>query len=119
MERNVDKARALRIAWLRLALGMFQRFGAVFSAVLFIKTGINQWSLGSVVGTGVITTVSIILFGAEPFGVLRKYTENEPSTQDPPMLQRTEDPAASQSRTLIAEPVEKLAHEGRGKKHAV
>ena len=77
MKPNVDKVATLRIAQLRFTLGMLQMFGAVFSVVLLIKTGVNQWSLGSVVGTGVITTISIVLFGAKPFGVLRKRMENK------------------------------------------
>jgi hypothetical protein len=69
VERNTQ---TVRLAWLRFTLGMLQMFGAVVAAVLLFQTGVNQWSLGTIVGTGLITTASIILFGARPFGILRK-----------------------------------------------
>ena len=72
MEQNVNIQRTLRLAWLRLALGMLQVFGVMFSVALLVKTGISEWSLGSVIGTGLITTISITLFGAKPFGILKR-----------------------------------------------
>lgn len=72
MERMTNQARTLRLAWLRLTLGVLQMFGAIFAAIMVMRTGISVWSLGAAVGTGVITTISIILFGKKPFGILRQ-----------------------------------------------
>jgi hypothetical protein len=85
MEQNETTRRTLRLAWLRFVLGMLQMFGAMFSVVLLVKTGINEWSLGSVIGTGVITTISVILFGAKPFGILRRLdsTDGAPHQKTP------------------------------------
>lgn len=71
MDLTESQKRTVRAAALRFALRMLQMFGALFTLILFAKTGINPWSLGSAVGTGVITTIDIILFGKEPFGILR------------------------------------------------
>jgi hypothetical protein len=38
--------------------------GASAGAVLLAVTGITPWTLGVVLGTGVLTTVSVLLFGA-------------------------------------------------------
>ncbi len=85
VEHNVNTRRTLRLAWLRLFLGMLQIFGVVFSVVLLFKTGISEWSLGAVIGTGLITTISVILFGAKPFGILRREdsTEGAPRPKSP------------------------------------
>lgn len=37
-------------------------FGVVFSLTLALKTGVNAMSLASVIGTGVLTGVSRLLF---------------------------------------------------------
>jgi len=50
----------------RLILGMMQIFGAVLSLTLLVKTGFNSISLASVVVTGLLTTVSVLLFGGRP-----------------------------------------------------
>ena len=52
-------------ASLRLALGFSQMFGAVFSATLLIETGMTPLALLAVTATGVVTIVSILLFGAK------------------------------------------------------
>ncbi len=52
-----------RWALLRLALGTAQVFGASASIVLLFLTGVNAWSLITVVLTCVFTTVSVLLFG--------------------------------------------------------
>lgn len=72
MELTPNEKRTILFAVLRFALGMLQMFGVLFSVILIAKTGINAWTLGAVVGTGVITTISVILFGKEPFGILRR-----------------------------------------------
>lgn len=85
MEHNLKTRRTLRLAWLRLILGILQIFGVTFSVVLLFKTGISEWSLGSAIGTGLITTISVILFGTKPFGILRRRdsTEGAPHLKSP------------------------------------
>jgi hypothetical protein len=51
-------------ASVRLALGFLQMFGAVFSVTLLFQTGVTAHTLLAVAITGVLTTVSILLFGA-------------------------------------------------------
>ena len=41
---------------------MAQMFGAVFSLVLVFKLGVTVFSLSSVVATGLLTGVSMVLF---------------------------------------------------------
>jgi hypothetical protein len=48
----------------RLILGLLQMAGAVFSWVLIWKTGIGKASVAAVVGTCLLTTVSVLLFGS-------------------------------------------------------
>ena len=66
-----------RWALVRLILGFLQMFGAVFSMVLVILLGVVPWSLASLIATGLVTTASIILFGKQPFGIIRKRMENK------------------------------------------
>lgn len=47
---------------LRFALGMAQMFGAVFSLTLIVETGVNAWSLASIIGTGLLTGASRLIF---------------------------------------------------------
>lgn len=56
-------------------------FGVMFSVVLLVKRGISEWSLGSVIGTGLITTISIILFGAKPFRILKRQDSRDEARQ--------------------------------------
>jgi hypothetical protein len=53
-----------RWAWVRLVLGLAQMFGAVFSVTLLVRTGVTAVALIAVALTGVLTTVSVLLFGA-------------------------------------------------------
>lgn len=46
----------------RFALGMAQMFGVFTSVILLVETGVNDLSLGSVIGTGLLTTLSRLLF---------------------------------------------------------
>lgn len=46
----------------RFTLGMAQMFGAVVSLTLFVETGVNALSLAALVGTGILTGVSLLLF---------------------------------------------------------
>ncbi len=57
-----------RWAIVRILLGFGQVFGASLSLGLLIKTGINKLSLGSAVVTGLLTTVSVLLFGGRGKG---------------------------------------------------
>jgi hypothetical protein len=50
-------------AVVRITLGQFQMAGAVVSAYLLLRTGLNELSLGAVVFTCLCTTVSVLLFG--------------------------------------------------------
>lgn len=47
-----------------MVLGALQMFGAAFSLTLLAMTGANTLSLSAVVVTGLLTTVSILLFGS-------------------------------------------------------
>ena len=60
----MEVTRTRRWAVARLILGMLQIFGAVVSLVLLLQTGFNTVSVGSVVITGLLTTVSVLLFGS-------------------------------------------------------
>lgn len=53
---------ARRWAHLRFILGFLQMFGAAFSLGLLVFGGVTLLVLSSVLGTGIFTTVSIILF---------------------------------------------------------
>lgn len=53
-----------RRACVRLALGLLQMSGAVFSATLLVQTGITALALIAVATTGALTMVSVLLFGA-------------------------------------------------------
>lgn len=53
-----------RWAFVRLILGFLQMFGAVFSVTLLVRTGVTVPALIAVTVTGVLTTVSVLLFGA-------------------------------------------------------
>lgn len=44
--------------------GFAQMFGAVFSVTLLVQTGVTALALIVVALTGVLTTVSVLLFGA-------------------------------------------------------
>ncbi|HZU30222.1 MAG TPA: hypothetical protein VFB79_03850 [Candidatus Angelobacter sp.] len=50
-------------AIVRLVLGLLQMFGAVFAAVLIVQTGLNSVSIGAAIATGLLTLLSISLFG--------------------------------------------------------
>ncbi len=52
-----------RWAWVRLALGLLQMAGAASSVTLLVRTGITALALIAVTITGLLTTVSILLFG--------------------------------------------------------
>ncbi len=46
-----------------LILGVLQMAGAAFLVALLVKSGVNSWSLAAVIVTGVLTTISDLLFG--------------------------------------------------------
>ena len=48
----------------RYVLGLLQMAGAIISLVLLALSGVSTASLTSVVLTGLMTTVSVLLFGA-------------------------------------------------------
>lgn len=56
------------MAWaiVRTVLGVAQIFGASFSFVLLIQTGVNSLTLGAIIITGLLTTISVLLFGRRP-----------------------------------------------------
>lgn len=49
---------------LRLALGISQMLGAVIAFGLLMEQGLTSLSLGVAVGTSMLTTVSILIFGS-------------------------------------------------------
>jgi hypothetical protein len=69
LNHNATPRTAGRGALVRLVLGNAQMLGAVISLLLLllllllIQAGLNEWSLGSAVGTCLLTTVSVLLFG--------------------------------------------------------
>jgi plastocyanin domain-containing protein len=46
----------------RFTLGMAQMFGAVVSLTLLIETGVTAFTLASVLGTGILTGLSLFLY---------------------------------------------------------
>lgn len=54
------------ITWaiIRYLPGIAQMFGAVFSVILLIQTGVNKYSMVAVVITCALTTISVLLFGS-------------------------------------------------------
>jgi hypothetical protein len=52
-----------RWAVVRLILGLLQMIGAVFSVTLLVRMGVTTPALIAVALTGVLTTVSVLLFG--------------------------------------------------------
>jgi hypothetical protein len=54
------------ITWaiIRYLLGIAQMFGAVFSVILLIQTGVNKYSMVAVVITCALTPISVLLFGS-------------------------------------------------------
>lgn len=52
-----------RWAWIRLVLGLAQMFGAVLSVTLLVLTGVTSAALTVVAVAGLLTTVSVLLFG--------------------------------------------------------
>jgi len=51
-----------RLSRFRFSLGMAQMFGAVVSLTLLVETGLNPLSLASIIGTAVLTGVSLLVF---------------------------------------------------------
>jgi hypothetical protein len=52
-----------RWAIVRLVLGLLQIVGARFSLALLVEAGVNRLSLASVAVSGLLTTLSVLLFG--------------------------------------------------------
>lgn len=46
----------------RFALGMAQMFGAVVSLTLLVETGVSELTLATLVGTGMLTGLSRLLY---------------------------------------------------------
>jgi hypothetical protein len=51
------------MARLRVALGLLQMFGAVFSVVLLMASGVTTVALVAVALTALCTSISVLLFG--------------------------------------------------------
>lgn len=64
MQIQLNNASERRWGFVRLVLGVLQVFGAALTLTLLVHTGITQLSLGAAVVTGLLTTVSILLFGS-------------------------------------------------------
>jgi hypothetical protein len=48
---------------IRSLLGFAQMLGATVSLILLFVTGVNTYTLSGVIITGVLTTISVLLFG--------------------------------------------------------
>ncbi len=59
--RTIDRT-VQQWATARFFLGLLQMFGAASSLGLFVVSGITPLALGAVLITGIITTISILLF---------------------------------------------------------
>lgn len=57
----VDRKQRL-LAYVRLALGLLQMFGAVFAATLLIQIGLTALVLATVIVTGMLTLASLLFF---------------------------------------------------------
>lgn len=66
MKEMTHQIQERRWAFVRMALGLLQMAGAAFSLTLLFLTGVNTVSLGAVAVTGILTTISILLFGGRP-----------------------------------------------------
>lgn len=63
MQAKPQEGTERRWAILRLALGLLQIVGAGFSLALLVEAGVSSLSLASVAVTGLLTTLSVLLFG--------------------------------------------------------
>ena len=63
MHARLQAGKEQRGAVVRVVLGLLQMAGATFSLALLIEGGVNKLSLISVAITGLLTTVSVLLFG--------------------------------------------------------
>jgi hypothetical protein len=66
MYQTMPISREQRWAMVRLVFGFVQMFGAAFALTLILWTGVNVWSLGVVVATGLVTGTSLLLFHGRP-----------------------------------------------------
>lgn len=62
-EAKLARARERKWAFVRLALGFLQVFGAALGAGLLLQTGVTKLVLAVVLVTGLCTTASVLLFG--------------------------------------------------------
>lgn len=62
---NLHLPRAQSPSRFRFFMGMAQMFGAVFSLALIFRLGVTALSLSSVIATGLLTGVSMVLFRPE------------------------------------------------------
>lgn len=64
MQPDRDQPTSKEKAWavVRMVLGLAQMMGAVVSFYLLAQTGMNAFSLGAVVVTCLLTTISVLLF---------------------------------------------------------
>jgi hypothetical protein len=63
LETTSEHRAERRWALLRVVLGCAQMFGAAFSVVLVLETGVSPVSLTSVAITCSLTSLSVLLFG--------------------------------------------------------
>ena len=63
MQAETQAGTQRRWAIVRLILGFLQMAGAAFTLALLLETGVNKFSLAAVVATGLLTTISVLLFG--------------------------------------------------------
>jgi hypothetical protein len=63
MQSAVTVRRERRLAMARLVLGFLQIAGAGFSLGLLVKLGVTNLTLTSAAITGLLTTLSVLIFG--------------------------------------------------------
>jgi hypothetical protein len=63
MHMQMNDATERRLGFVHLVLGVLQVFGAALTLTLLVLTGISKLSLGAAIATGLLTTISILLFG--------------------------------------------------------
>jgi hypothetical protein len=68
LSRSPSRPLEAKLDRLRLVLGMSQMAGATVAVILLIATGVSEWALRATVVTCVMTTVSVMLFGAKRRG---------------------------------------------------
>jgi hypothetical protein len=68
LSRSPSRSLEAKLDRLQLVLGMSQMAGVTVAVILLIATGVSEWAVLATVVTCVMTTVSVMLFGAKRRG---------------------------------------------------